>query len=118
MVVPKSRGRTGRQRADAGGADVLGLLDRVLQRVDRMEAALTRVRELVEGQAAGTAKEWYTTAELAEALGVSQYTVQARWCADGRIECQKDPDTQKWRIPAKEYARLDRGGSPRSGRKG
>jgi predicted site-specific integrase-resolvase len=54
---------------------------------------------------------------VAAALDVSQYTVQARWCNAGRIECEKDPDTRKWRIPAREYARLTRGGSPRAGRK-
>jgi hypothetical protein len=63
-------------------------------------------------------KDWYTTAELANALGLSQYTVQARWCAEGRIECEKDPLTNKWRISAGEYERLVRGGSPTAKKKG
>lgn len=55
-------------------------------------------------------KEWYTTTELAEAMGMSQYTVQERWCNQGRIECEKAPDSGKWRIPGAEYRRLITGG--------
>lgn len=58
-------------------------------------------------------KEWYTTTELAEAMGVSQYTVQERWCNSGRIACEKDSDTAKWRIPGTEYRRLVAGGALR-----
>lgn len=61
---------------------------------------------------ARTEKEWYTTAELAEALGKSQYTIQERWCNEGRIECEKDSATGKWRIPGHEFRRLVNGGTP------
>ena len=56
-------------------------------------------------------KEWYTTTELAETMDVSQYTVQERWCNQGRIECEKEPANGKWRIPGAEYRRLVAGGS-------
>jgi hypothetical protein len=55
-------------------------------------------------------KEWYTTTELAEAMNKSQFTVQERWCNDGRIECEKDPETGKWRIPGHEFRRIVAGG--------
>ena len=58
-------------------------------------------------------KEWYDTGELAQALGVSQHTVQARWCSVGRVECEKDPGSGKWRIPGREFRRLVKGGSLR-----
>ena len=45
----------------------------------------------------------------------TQHTVQVRWCADGRIEADKDPATRQWRIPGHEYERLRRGGKPRAG---
>jgi hypothetical protein len=44
-------------------------------------------------------------------LGKSQYTIQERWCNDGRIECEKDPESGKWRIPGGEYRRLVGGGA-------
>lgn len=47
-------------------------------------------------------------------MGVTQHTVQVRWCGEGRIECEKDPDTGRWRIPGHEYDRLRRGGKPAS----
>jgi hypothetical protein len=90
----------------------------LVEKVDGVGAAVTRLHDLVEARGPVPDREWYSTADLAETLGVSQYTVQVRWCAAGRIECEKDPDTQRWRIPAREYHRLVRGGSPRASRKG
>ena len=63
-----------------------------------------------------SAKDWYSTSDLAELMGVSQYTAQERWCNGGRIACEKNPETGKWRIPASEYERLRRGGNPRPGK--
>jgi len=60
-------------------------------------------------------KDFYSTREIAELMGVTQHTVQVRWCADGRIEADKDPATRQWRIPGHEYERLRRGGKPRAG---
>jgi len=50
--------------------------------------------------------------ELAQVMGVTQHTVQVCWCAEGRIDCEKDPTTGHWRIPGSEYERLRRGGKP------
>ncbi len=57
-------------------------------------------------------KKWYTTGEVAEIMGVSRYTFQ-EWCNRDRIECEKDPDTGKWRIPGREVQRLRKGGKRR-----
>jgi hypothetical protein len=65
----------------------------------------------VVSEAVGT-KEWYTTAEVAAMMNVTRHTVQERWCNAGRIECEKDPTTGKWRIPGHEFERLRRGGKP------
>ena len=46
----------------------------------------------------------------AEAMNVSVYTVAERWCNADRIECEKDPETAKWRIPGSEFRRLVKGG--------
>jgi predicted site-specific integrase-resolvase len=56
-------------------------------------------------------KEWYSTSELAETLDKSHYTIQERWCNEGRIECEKDPESGKWRIPGHEFRRLVGGGA-------
>ena len=34
-------------------------------------------------------KEWYTCGELAEILGISEFTIR-EWCNSGRIECQQE----------------------------
>lgn len=79
------------------------------QRLSVVEKSVAEIHQLVS--ASSVQKEWYTTNELAEALGKSQYTVQERWCNDGRIECEKDADSGKWRIPGSEYRRLLGGGA-------
>jgi hypothetical protein len=81
------------------------------QRLASIEETVTETHRLLEQGVA--AKEWYSTSELAEAMGLSQYTVQARWCNAARIECEKDPETGKWRIPGSEFRRLVKGGGLR-----
>jgi hypothetical protein len=77
-------------------------------RLANVERVLAEIHEVVMNQR--VEKEWYTTSELAEAMGKSQYTVQERWCNEGRIDCEKDPATGKWRIPGHEFRRLKNGG--------
>ena len=79
------------------------------QRLTALEAMVAEIHQTV--MAHRVEKEWYTTAELAEAVGKKQFTIQERWCNDGRIECEKDPDNGKWRIPGAEYRRLVGGGA-------
>jgi len=61
------------------------------------------LRESVE--AITVQKEFYSTREVADLMGVTQHTVQVRWCSNERIEAEKDPVTGHWRIPGHEYER-------------
>jgi len=85
------------------------------QRVASLDEKLTEVHQTITAQR--VQKEWYSTGELADALDKSQYTIQERWCNDGRIECEKDPESGKWRIPGAEYRRLVGGGALKPKRK-
>jgi hypothetical protein len=90
--------------------------DLVLQTVLMLGQRLTTVEQKMEAiysllTSQKVEKEWHTTTELAEALGKSQYTIQERWCDEGRIDCEKSPESGKWRIPGHEYRRLVGGGA-------
>jgi len=52
--------------------------------------------------------------EMADLMGVTQHTVQVRWCSNARIEAEKDPATGHGRISGHEYERLRRGRKPRA----
>jgi hypothetical protein len=79
------------------------------QQIVSLDKKLTDIQQVILSQR--VEKEWYTTNELAEALDKSHYTIQERWCNDGRIECEKDPNSGKWRIPGHEFRRLVGGGA-------
>jgi len=54
----------------------------LLERLERIEATLALlVRER-------TAKEWYTTEEVARIVGKAEFTVR-EWCRNGRIRAEK-----------------------------
>jgi hypothetical protein len=82
-------------------------LDEVIRRLDRIEAALAA---LAERQ---TAKDWYTTEEVARALGKAEYTVR-EWCRHGRICAEKKGSGrgkyQSWVVSHEELLRLQREG--------
>ncbi len=77
------------------------------RRTAKIESAVEAMQQLLESQQ--IEKEWYSTADVADIMDVKQYTVQERWCNQGRIECMKD-DNGKWRIPGSEVRRLRGGG--------
>ena len=80
---------------------------------EHLKALRDQVAEVQEAVTEITAeKDSYTTKEVAALMGVTPHTVQARWCAAGRIECEKEPQTGRWRIPGYEFSRLRRGGKP------
>ena len=79
------------------------------QRLASLEEKVVDIHQVVLSQR--TEKEWYSTSELAEALGKSQYTIQERWCNEARIACEKNFESGKWRIPGHEYRRLVGGGA-------
>ena len=60
------------------GEEVLPLL----QRLDRIEAALAALLERE------TAKDWYTTEEFARLVGKAEFTVR-EWCRLGRVKAEK-----------------------------
>lgn len=84
-------------------ADVIGLM----QRLDRIEAALTA---LVERQ---TVKDWYTTEEVARLVGKAEFTVR-EWCRLGRIRAEKKGSGrgkfQSWVVSHAELQRVQREG--------
>ena len=87
---------------------ILQTLLSVSQKVDQMNASVVRIEDMLVRQR--EEKEWYSTNELAAALGKSLFTVTQHWCNEGRIECEKDSETGRWRIPSHEYHRLLNGG--------
>ena len=98
-----------------GGGPTRGeVLRQALVSLDqRMIELLEQMEELTTTMSANaTRKDWYSTGEVAELTGVIRYTVQERWCHQGRIVCEKDYCTGKWRIPGHENDRLRRGGRP------
>ena len=84
-----------------------------LSALERQVADMSdQIEEMKDASQAASAKDWYTTGELAQTLGVTGHTVRERYCNQGRIDCEKDPGTGKWRIPGHEFERLRRGGRP------
>ena len=79
-----------------------------LAHLPELKDDVTELREAVN--AITVQKDFYSTREVADLMGVTQHTVQVRWCAKGQIDCEKDPATGRWRIPGHEYDRLRRGG--------
>lgn len=68
-------------------------------RLGRIEEALY---ELLHQKAT---KDWYTTAEVAEIVGKSEYTVR-EWCRQGRMEAEKAPNGRGWLISQPELTRI------------
>lgn len=77
-------------------------LQDLFDRLARIEEALTLlVRER-------TVKEWYTTKEVAEILGKSEYTVR-EYCRLGRVEATKKRSGRfggEWIVSHQELTRL------------
>jgi hypothetical protein len=91
------------------------VFERIIQALNSVDKRLANLEQLVAGMGFAGAerqaeREWYSTAESAELLGKSDFTIREKWCNQGRIECEKCPDSGKWRIPAHEINRLRNGG--------
>jgi len=74
-------------------------LDDLRERLERIESALGL---LVEQR---TAKEWYTTAEVAEIIGKGEYTVR-EYCRKGQVEAEKAANGRGWLISHVALTRL------------
>jgi hypothetical protein len=66
-------------------------LDDLRGRLERMESVLTL---LVEQR---TAKEWYTTADVAKLIGKGEYTVR-EYCRKGQVDAEKAANGRGWLI--------------------
>jgi hypothetical protein len=100
-----------RSRLVSGVEQLANALNLIEKRLGNLEDMVAKMRlAMTERQAE---KEWYSTAELAKLLDKSDFTVREKWCNQGRIECEKDPDSGKWRIPASEVCRLRNAGGLR-----
>jgi hypothetical protein len=99
-------------RDDRATGEVVGTLATFLRELSAIKEVVAEMHQMLLHQT--VQKEWYSTTDLAETMNVSVYTVAERWCHAGRIECEKDHDTGKWRIPGREYLRLTKGGGLKS----
>ena len=75
----------------------------VLDRLERIETVLAA---LVESK---TAKEWYSTGEVAKIMGKAEFTVR-EWCRLGRVYAEKREcgrgHSQEWIISHAELQRI------------
>lgn len=71
----------------------------ILDRLQRIEDAIGQLLH----QKAG--KEWYTTAEVAEIVAKSDYTVR-EYCRKGQIKAEKAPNGRGWLVSHGELERL------------
>ena len=83
----------------------------VLDRLERIESSLTI---LIQRQ---TAKDWYSTGEIAKILGKAEFTVR-EWCRHRRIRAEKRPcgrgHSLEWMISHEELDRIKAEGLLRS----
>ena len=96
-------GHTGVNAGTAGGIRGVEVESELLQRLDRIEAAL---QVLVQEK---TIKDWYTTAEVASLIRRAEFTVR-EWCRLGRIHASKRACgrglSHEWIISHAELTRL------------
>ena len=82
-------------------------LPNILERLQKIEELL---HQLVERE---TAKDWYTTEEVARKLGRAEFTVR-EWCRLGRINAEKRQSGrgkyQAWVVSHDELERYQREG--------
>jgi len=79
------------------------MLEEIISRLERIE---TKLAEALQQR---QAKEFYSTAEVAEIVGRSEFTVR-EWCRLKRIQAVKRPNgigrLREWRISHEELQRL------------
>jgi excisionase family DNA binding protein len=80
-------------------------LERIEDHMGRMENALANFAK------EGTGKAFYTTAEVAEQIGKSEYTVR-EWARKKLIRAQKDANGRGWRISHEELVEIRNGKKP------
>ena len=104
-LVPSALGHTAIRSPSAmrRGSAMSTQNDEVLARLATIEAMLAT---LVEQR---TVKEWYSTAEVAAALGKAEFTVR-EWCRLGRVKAEKKKSgrgpASEWMISHAELTRV------------
>ena len=112
-TIEQQAARIAREAASLGvDAPTLQVLMAMHDQLSALRDELAEVKHAIDAIGAVTHKDWYSTKEVAELMGVSRHHVTVRWCNQARITCDKDPQTGQWRIPGHEYERLRRGGRP------
>jgi excisionase family DNA binding protein len=72
----------------------------------RIEERLERIEEKLDALLRQEpAKDRYTTAEVAEIVGRSEYSVR-EWCRKGQVRAVKAPNGRSWLIPQDELLRI------------
>ncbi|WP_013630078.1 helix-turn-helix domain-containing protein [Rubinisphaera brasiliensis] len=75
--------------------------------LQNIEERLARIEDVLQSlQLPKKEKYFYSTAEVAERLGLSQWYVR-RLCALGEIKAEKHPENGRFLIPAKEVQRIE-----------
>jgi len=102
-VLGEENGHGGRVGVHRGSGSSAARPDDFREHLERIESVLTL---LVEQR---TAKESYTTAEVAKIVGKAEYTVR-EWCRQVRIRAKKKPCGRgkggEWLISHEELTRL------------
>lgn len=82
-------------------------LEMILERLDRIETAVT---EMLRQRAV---KDWYSTDEVAQMLGKAEFTVR-EWCRQRRINAEKKGSGrgkyQSWVVSHAELLRIQKEG--------
>ena len=85
-------------------------MDQLTNIVDRLQKIEDLLHQLVKRE---TAKDWYTTEEIAKKLGRAEFTVR-EWCRLGRIDAEKRQSGrgkyQAWVVSHDELERYQREG--------
>jgi excisionase family DNA binding protein len=81
-----------------------------MEMIDRLTRIEEKLDELARSlQFARRAKEWYTTAEVADLLGKDKYTVR-EWCRERRVRAVKRQagrgKAKEWNISSEEVDRI------------
>lgn len=74
--------------------------EELTMRLDRIERLITEIK------ASPVQREFYSTAEVAERLGLSKWYVR-RLCSLGEILAEKHPDSGRYLVSASELERVE-----------
>ena len=131
LTVEEQAARIARRADDIGmEAPTLQVLIMIYNQMNAIQDDIADLRHALDSVGGESdSRDWFTTSDVAELLGVSRQHVTERLCNQQRIECERHPPVKrledetdkefakrkkksKWRIPRHEYERLRQGGKP------